>query len=124
MADGVRDQLKSILAFHPSIRYAILVGKDGTPKETVGREAVESLEPHEATMLILKRFAIGSGMTAGSERYFGKMLTLMVRREKLIELLFPLADHMVLVSADTTFPLERVSQLEGLVHGLPPGETS
>ena len=125
MNNGMKEQLRSILDFSPTLRYVLLVREDGKSEESVGRDSTESFEPEEETKMVLRRFAIGRGMTSGSEKYFGRMLTLIVRREKLVELLFPLArNHMVLVSADPTFPLELTPQLEALVRSLRLGKTS
>ena len=104
--------LASILSFDPSIRYVILVGGQGQPLARVDRLEASALEPPEQTTAVLQRFAIARGMTMGSDSFYGRMLTIVVRREKLVELLFPLENQMVLVGAESNFPLEKTVQLE------------
>ena len=116
-----REQINSVLSFHPSLRFVVTMRRDGTPLETVKRGGLEPMEPPDETRKILDRWAIGKGLTAGSDEFFGKMRTVIVRREKLVELLFPSTDYSVLVSADPTFPLDRIPQLEDLLRKLQDG---
>ena len=55
---------------------------------------------------------------SGSDLYLGRMKTIIVRREKLVELLFPLAGFMIIVSAHPAFPLDKVPKLEKLLSEL------
>lgn len=113
-----KSQLESVLGFDPSIRYVILVGQEGRPLARVDKQGASSLEPPEQTARILERFAVARGMTTGADSFYGKMETIIVRREKLTELLFPVAGQMVLVGAETNFPLEKTAQLGSRLAGM------
>jgi len=67
---------------------------------------------------VTERFAIGNGLTQGSNSYFGKMRTNIVSREKLVEVLIPLEDRMVIFSASPSFPLGKTAEPEKLIRSL------
>ena len=113
-----REQVNEVFSFHHSLRFVTLVSKDGTLLDAVKRAGLESLEPPEETERLLSRWALAKGLTSGANDYFGELKTIIVRREKLVELLFPLSEYMVIISAHPSFPLEKTSQLEGLLEKL------
>ncbi len=80
-----------------------MTGKDGLSLEPAERKNVRWLEPSEQTRRILERFAVTRGMTIGSKEFYGDLHSIIVRREKLIELLIP-SGPMVVVSAEAEFP--------------------
>lgn len=112
-------ELESAVSFHPSVRSVIVVDRGGKVLESVSRPGAESMEPPEEAEKIAVRFAVARGMSDLSETFYGKMTTIIVRREKLVELLFPHHDHVVIVSAEPAFPLERVPQLERVLSPAP-----
>jgi hypothetical protein len=57
-------------------------------------------------------------LSLASENYFGKTQTVIVRSEKIVELVFPIADRLVIVSATPRFPLGKVGDLEKLLRSL------
>jgi hypothetical protein len=105
-------ELKSVLGLDPNIRYVILFGQDGKPLTKVNRPEASLHEPPEQTAAILQRFAIARGMTLGSDTFYGKAKTIIVRRDRLTELVFPIAEQLVLVGTEPGFPLEKTSLLE------------
>lgn len=113
-----RDQIASIFSFHPSIRFVVVVDKYGNVLDAVKRARLESLEPPEETGRIVERWTIARGMTSGTDKFFGRMKTIIVRREKLVEMLFPSSEHMVIISAHPSFPLDRTPRLENLLDKL------
>lgn len=113
-----RDQIASIFSFHPSVRFVVIVNKYGTVLDAVKRAGLQSLEPPEETGRIVERWTIAKGLTAGTDNFFGRMKTIIVRREKLVELLFPLSDQMVIISAHPAFPLDKIPRLERLLEKL------
>ena len=115
------DQISLIFAFHPSIHFVAIVGEDGTLLDSMKRAGLNPLEPPEETRRILERWATARGLTGGSDQFFGKMRTIIVRRDKLVELLFPLPGFMIIVSAHPAFPLDKTQQLESLLNKLQVG---
>ncbi|HXW94640.1 MAG TPA: hypothetical protein VEJ19_02895 [Nitrososphaerales archaeon] len=110
-----KEQIASVFSFHPSLRFVTVVAKDGTLLDSVKRAGLDSLEPPEETRRILERWSIARSMTSGSDEFFGRMKTIIVRREKLVEMLFPSSDYMVIISAHPSFPLEKTAKLESLL---------
>ena len=113
-----REQIASVFSFHPSIRFVVVVDRKGTVLDAVRRARLESLEPPEETGRIVERWTIARGMTAGTDKFFGSLKTIIVRREKLVEMLFPLSDYTVIISAHPAFPLDRTPKLEALLNKL------
>ena len=111
-----REQVTEIFTFHPSVRFVKLVDKDGKLLDSVKRAGLEALEPPEETEKLLSRWTVARGLTSGADNYFGAMKTIIVRREKLVELLFPLSEYMVIIYAHPSFPLEKTAQLEGMLN--------
>jgi hypothetical protein len=115
------DQISSIFAFHPSIHFVMVVGEDGALLDSMKRVGTNPLEPPEETHKIMERWATARGLTSGSDEFFGKMRTIIIRRDKLVEFLFPLTGFMVIVSAHPAFPLDKTAQLEALLGKLQVG---
>jgi len=111
-----KDQIASVFSFHPSLRFVTVVSKEGNLLDAVKRAGTDSLEPPEETRRIMVRWAIAKGLTSGSDRFFGEVKTIIVRRERLVEFLFPSSECMVIISAHPAFPLEKIPQLENLLR--------
>jgi hypothetical protein len=113
-----QEQISSIFSFHPSIHFVTVVNEDGTLLDSAKRAGLNPLEPPEETRKSLERWAAAKSSLAGSDRLLGNTKTIIVRREKLVELLFPLAGFMIMVSVHPAFPLDKTSQLESLLNKL------
>lgn len=113
-----REQIASVLSMNPSIRFAIIVSKEGIVLDSVGRTGVDSLEPPEETEKLVRRWVLAKGMTSGADNFFGRMKTIIVRREKLVEMFFPLSEQNVIITADPGFPLDEIPRLEILLSKL------
>jgi hypothetical protein len=96
----------------------VTAAKDGRILDAVKRRGTVSLEPPWELGTIAERFAIAYGLSLASENYFGKTQTVIVRSEKIVELVFPIDDRLVIVSATPRFPLGKVGELEKLLRSL------
>jgi hypothetical protein len=106
------EQISSIFGFHPSVHFVTLVSEDGTLLDSVKRAGLNPLEPPEETRKSLERWAAARDSLAGSDKFLGRMKTIIVRRDKLIELLFPLAGFMIIISVHPAFPLDKTANLK------------
>jgi len=113
-----QEQISSIFAFHPSIHFVSVVDEDGTLLDSIKRAGLNPLEPPEETQKNLERWASARSTLALSDEFLGKVKTIIARREKVVELLFPLADFMVVIAVHPAFPLDRTNQLESLLKKL------
>jgi hypothetical protein len=111
-------RLDEAIGFHPSIRFVVTAAKDGKILDAVKRRGVVSLEPSSEMKTITERFAIAHGLSRASDDYFGRTQTIIVRREKLVEMVFPFGDRMVIVSSTPRFPLGKTAELERLLRSL------
>lgn len=107
--------LDEVIGFHPSIRFVVTARKDGKILDAVKRRGVVSLEPSSEMNTVTERFAIAGGLAHASDSYFGVPQAIIIKREKMVELLFPIEERLVIVSATPDFPLGKTSQLEKLL---------
>jgi len=70
------------------------------------------LEPPEEACKTALRWASAWSTLSESDLYLGKMKTMIARREKLVELLFPQNGFMIIVSVHPAFPFDKISKLE------------
>lgn len=91
------------------------VGLRGERVASVGRSGLESLEPEEQTVRVLDQTAIAAGMGSSTNGSHGRVRVVVVVREKLSLIIFPLFDSLVLVSADPEFPLEKTRRMARLL---------
>ena len=110
-----RAVLQTLLGFDPKIRTVVEVGFGGERIAFASRKGLESLEPESETTRVLDQTAIGAGMGASANRYHGRVKAVIVARERLSLIIFPLFDSLILVSADPEFPLEKTRQMGNLL---------
>jgi hypothetical protein len=79
------------------------------------------IEPPEETRKTLERWADARSLLAGSDEFLGRIKMIIVRREKLIELLYPSTGFMIMIIAHPAFPLDKTSQLESVLSKLKVG---
>ena len=113
-----KDRLDSIFSIHSSIRYVTILNKEGVLLDSVKRAGIDSLEPPEATEMIVRRWVVARGMTSGTDEFFGSVKTIIIKREKLVELFFPLPDQNLIITANPGFPLDKVPKLETVLSKL------
>jgi len=111
-------RLSKVFAFHRSLRFVSIVGKDGEPIATAGRPGLASLEPEEMTASIFSRAAIAWGMTERMNEFHGKIRTAIVIRERIVIVCFFTLGRMFLAFADPEFPIGETEGLGRLLDGL------
>ena len=107
--------LQTLLAFDPRIRCAVEVRLDGVEIASVSRKDLEPLEPVEKTGKVLEQIAIGTGVGSSMDGYHGRVRAVIVVREKVSLIVFPLFDSLILLSADPEFPLQKTRQMARLL---------
>ena len=88
---------------------------DGAQVYSVGRRGVQSKEPQDETDSMFLKIALGRGLGESTNRYHGRMKSIIVNREKIKLLLFLTFDKILLISTEPEFPLHRLEELEVLV---------
>lgn len=110
-----KPHLNSLLSFDPRVRCVVALGLDGKLRTSASREGLESLEPEDETTRILYQTAIGNGMGSLANRYHGRVRAVIVVRERLSLIVFPVFEELVLISVDPEFPLEKTRELAELL---------
>lgn len=116
-----QEQIASIFSFHPSIHFVAVANEDGTLLDSVKRAGLNPLEPPEETRKSLERWAAARNTLADSDRFLGSMKSIIVRRDKLVELLFPMPNFIIMIGVHPAFPLDKTPQLERLLSKLQVG---
>ena len=107
--------LETLLGFDARVRCVVEVGLRGERVASVCRSGLESLESEEQTVRVLDQTAIAAGMGSSTNGSHGRVRVVVVVREKLSLIVFPLFDDLVLVSADPDFPLEQTRAMARLL---------
>lgn len=105
-------------AFAPQIRCCVVLGRDGKRLKVTWREGPVTLEPDSDIDLILQHAAMCRKRDQFTSRYHGKTRSLVVNSDRLTVMAFPVADKLVLVTADPDFPLNRTAELGKLLERL------
>jgi hypothetical protein len=111
-------RLKSILEFDKSLRTINIIGPKAEAVAGAMRSGVVSMEPDSETQMIFRRSAMTMFMGASDDKYHGHTEAIVILREKLTAILYPAGDKTILVSAESSFPLNEVRTLGRLLGEL------
>lgn len=107
-----------IFSFDKSIRFVVLLTSDGKAIGEIGRPGVTSLEPASESKTIYVKAIIAMNMSAPMNRYFGRIKTVILIREKVTIVCFNLSSRIMLISTNPDFQLNKVEELGRLVDEL------
>jgi hypothetical protein len=96
----------------------VVLGRDGKRLKVTWREGPVTLEPDIDIDLILQHAALCRKRDRFTSRYHGRTRSLVVESDRLTLMVFPVADKLVLVTADPDFPLSRTAELGKLLEKL------
>ena len=108
---GPQPDLEPLLEVDPRIRFAVLIDLEGRQRKVVARPGTESLEPEKETRLYLAQAVVGTDMARAADGFHGALRMVVVQREKVTVLIFPLYEGLVLVSAEPDLPLEVAAEV-------------
>jgi len=111
-------QLDEVVRFNPAIRFVILADNEGGILDAVKRAGVDSRETTNETRTITERYGAMFGLADQPDNYFGSAHFFIIRRDKLVELMFPVAGKIIIVAAHPSFHLEKVDGLEKLIRSI------
>ena len=115
MPSEARICTKPLFDLDRRIRCIVVLGFDGKKLAADSREGFESLEPEEETTRITEQTLIGMGMSAGANKYHGRVKAVLIVREKLSVIIFPLFEKLIMISVDPDFPLEKATAIAQLL---------
>jgi len=111
--------VKKIFATDKRIRFCAVVDENGKIEAGGMRPGVRSLEPAAETERIVTRMFLNQAMNQATDPYLGRARWAIVRREKLVQITFPLPEQKVLqITATLDYPISKVGKLGQYVNRL------
>ncbi len=107
-----------IFSFDKSIRSVVILTSDGKAISNFGRPGVTPLEPQSESETVYVKATIAISMSAPMDKYFGRVRTVILIREKVTIVCFNLSGRIMLISANPDFQLQRVEELGQLIDQL------
>jgi len=109
--------VKKIFATDKRIQFCAVVGAKGNLEAGGMRRGVQSLEPASETAKIVTRMFLNQGTAQANDSYLGRTSWVIIRREKLIQITFPLAEKKQLqITATVDYPISKVAKLNEYVN--------
>ena len=111
--------VKRIFATDKRIRFCAVVDANGRIEAGGMRPGFKSLEPDEETERIVTRMFLNQAMNQATNPYLGRAIWSIVRRERLVQITFPLAEERQLqITATLEYPISKVNKLGQFVERL------
>jgi hypothetical protein len=111
--------VKNIFATDRRIQFCAVVDANGTIEAGGMRPGVRPLEPPAETAKIVTRMFLNQAMNQATDPYLGRASWAIVRREKLVQVTFPLPEQKQLqITATLDYPISKVAKLAQYVNKL------
>ena len=111
--------VKKIFATDKRIGFCALVDANGRLEAGGMRPGVRSLEPKEETAKIVTRMFLTQSMNQAADPFLGRANWVIVRRESLVQITFPLpAGEQLQITATLEYPISKVANLAQFVNQL------
>jgi hypothetical protein len=114
----LQERAGHILEFDGAIRSAVLLTSDGKPLIKVERPGVAPLEPGDEIDTVYAKASIAIGMGAPMNKYYGRLRTIILIREKMTMICFSLTARIMLIVTGPDFQISRVEELGQFVDQL------
>ncbi len=109
LADSV---VKKIFATDRRIQFCALVDANGKLEAGGMRPGLKSLEPAVETARIVTRMFLNQAMNQATDPYLGRVMWSIIRREKLVQITFPLPGQRQLqITATVDYPISKAAKL-------------
>jgi hypothetical protein len=108
--------VKKIFASDKRIQFCAVVNEKGKVETGGMRPGIQSLEPSVETAMIVTRMFLNQGINQTNDRYLGRTLWAIIRREKLVQMTFPLPQQKQMqITATLDYPISKVNALRKYV---------
>ena len=115
-ADSV---VKKILATDRRIQFCAIVNSGGKLEAGGMRHGVRSLEPAAETARIVTRMFLNQGLAQVNDPSLGRTRWIMIQRDKVIQITFPLPEGRQLqIAASIGYPISKAVALKRYADGL------
>ena|SRR3972149_481167 len=98
------------------IRYASVIEKSGKVIAGGMRKGVRPLEPKEEELRLMAHIVSESTTRETWDKYFGKTTYTIVKRAKVILMIFPYENRLAFVTAEPTFSLQKISEIRDILN--------
>jgi hypothetical protein len=107
-----RSLVRKIFATDKRIQFCAVVDAKGKIEAGGMRPGVQSLEPAEETEKIVTRMFLNQAIDQATDPYLGRTNWAIIRREKLIQITFPLPERKHLqIAASLDYPISKAAKL-------------
>jgi hypothetical protein len=106
---------KAIFKLDRDIRYFSVVDRNGRIIEGGMRKGVRALEPKEEELRLMAHIVSESSTRETWDRYFGKTLYTIVRRENVTLMVFPNKKGLFLLTAEPDFSLPKIPEIREIL---------
>ena len=104
--------VKKIFATDKRIQFCGVVDANGNLEAGGMRPGVQYLEPAAETAKIVTRMFLNQAIVQANDRHLGRVSWVMVRREKLLQITFPLPERKQLqIATRLDYPISKVTKL-------------
>ncbi len=104
------DDLRTkLFKYSRELRYAAVLDRNGRVISGGMRKGVRALEPKEEELRLMAHIVSESSTRETWDRYFGKTIYTIVRRENVILMVFQGKKQLIFITAEPTFGLEKVA---------------
>ncbi len=114
----LKERADHILEFDGSIRSAVLLTSEGKPVIKVERPGIPPLEPGDEVDTVYAKASIAIGMSSPMNKYYGRLRTIILMRDKMIMICFNLPARMMLITTGPDFQINRVEELGQFIDQL------
>ena len=104
-----------IFKFDRRVRYAGVLDDTGRVIAGGMRKGISSLEPASEDLRLMANLTIQIGTDKTWDQYFGKIQYTLVKREKVIMLIFGVGIYLMLITTQPDFDQEQIAQLRDTV---------
>ncbi len=106
---------KVIFKFDRTVRYVSVLDRNGRIIAGGMRKGVKSLEPKEEALRLMAHIVNESSTRETWDRYFGKTIYTIVRRENVTLMVFPNKNRLVFLTMEPDFSLEKISDIREIL---------
>jgi hypothetical protein len=111
--------VRKVFASDKRIQFCALVDAEGRVEAGGMRPGVQSLEPREETARIVTKMFLNQAINQTIDPFLGRASWAIIRRERLIQITFPLAGQRQLqITAALDYPISKVAKLGQYVNRL------
>jgi hypothetical protein len=104
-----------LFKYSREIRYAAVLDKDGRILAGGMRKGVRALEPKEEELRLMAHIVSESSTRETWNRYFGRTLFTIVRRENVSLMVFPGDKYLLFITTEPVFSLDKVAEIREII---------